>query len=93
MKLSWNEAKRQITLDQRGLDFASALELFEGLHFTAADLRKDYGEQRFISAGTIAGRLCITVWTPRGNTRHIISLRKANDREQKRFAKALAPAG
>lgn len=90
MKLTWDEAKRRVTLDRRGLDFASVLELFAGLHFTAEDLRRDYGERRFVSAGAIAGRLCVAVWTPRGNTRHIISLRKANDREQKRFETALA---
>lgn len=91
MKLTWDEAKRRVTLDMRGLDFASADELFAGLHFTAEDLRNDNGERRFISAGLIAGRLCIVVWTPRGSARHIISLRKANDREQKRFAQAIAP--
>lgn len=53
MKLSWDDAKRRATLDLRGLDFASALELFDGLHFTAEDLRRDYGERRFISAGKI----------------------------------------
>ncbi len=90
MKLSWDEAKRQATLVLRGLDFALARELFAGLHFTLEDLRKDYGERRFVSAGTIAGRLCVVVWTPRGPGRHIISLRKANDREQKRYARALA---
>ncbi|MBM3520580.1 MAG: BrnT family toxin [Alphaproteobacteria bacterium] len=89
MNLSWDEAKRQATLEQRGLDFATVSELFAGLHFTAEDLRRDYGERRFISAGAIAGRLCVTVWTPRGSARHIISLRKANDREKKRFAQAL----
>jgi hypothetical protein len=89
MKLSWDEEKRRATLQLRGLDFAAAAELFAGLHFTAEDLRRDYGEQRFISAGAIAGRLCIAVWTQRGAVRHIISLRKANDREKKRFAQAL----
>lgn len=87
MKLSWDEAKRQATLARRGLDFSSALELFAGLHFTAEDLRADYGERRFVSAGFIAMRLCVAVWTPRDEARHIISMRKANDREKKRFAK------
>ena len=90
MRLSWDEAKRQVTLAERGLDFASAGELFDGLNFTAEDLRHDYGERRYISAGHIGDRLCVVVWTPRGNGRHIISMRKANDREQKRFARALA---
>ena len=85
MKLSWDEAKRRMTLAERGLDFAEAAELFEGLSFTIEDMRKDYGERRYSSSGHIGGRLCFVIWTPRGDTRHIISLRKANGREQKRF--------
>ena len=85
MKLSWNEAKRRATLEERGLDFADASELFEGLSFTIEDKRKDYGERRYSSSGHIGIRLCFVVWTPRGDVRHIISLRKANEREQKRF--------
>ena len=89
MKLSWHEGKRQATLDERGLDFAAAADLFKGLHFTAEDKRMDHGERRFISAGHVGSRLCVIVWTPRGKARHIISMRKANDHEQRRFAKTL----
>ncbi len=85
MRLTWDEAKRRVTLAERGLDFASAKDLFAGLHVTAEDERKEYGERRYISVGNISGRLCVAVWTPRRATRHIISMRKANDREQKRF--------
>ena len=85
MQLTWDEAKRQATLDERGLDFADAAELFDGFSFTIEDKRRDYGETRYLSSGHIAGRLCFVVWTPRGDARHIISLRKANEREQKRF--------
>lgn len=51
MKLTWDEAKRQITLNERGLDFARANEVFIGDTTTSEDLRFDYGEQRFISFG------------------------------------------
>lgn len=87
MKLSWDEAKRQATLADRGLDFAWAEELFDALNYnyTIQDVRFDYGEVRYISFGRIGTRLCVLVWTPRGEGRHIISMRKANDREQKSF--------
>lgn len=85
MKLSWDEAKRQATLDERGLDFAFAAELFAGDELTSEDARFDYGERRFISFGFVRTRLCVVVWTPRGDGRHIISMRKANDREKKWF--------
>jgi uncharacterized protein len=85
MKLSWDEAKRQYTLDERGLDFANAADVFVGDTFTSEDFRFDYGENRFISFGHINSRLCVVVWTARGDAHHIISMRKANDREQKWF--------
>jgi uncharacterized protein len=87
MKLSWDETKRNATLELRGLDFARAGELFDAANFnyTIEDERRDYGETRFISFGLITNRLCVVVWTPRGESRHIISMRKANDREQKSF--------
>lgn len=85
MKLSWDEAKRQITIEERGLDFASAAEVFSGDTYTKEDLRFDYGEQRFISFGRINNRLTVVVWTPRNAAKHIISMRKANEREQKWF--------
>jgi hypothetical protein len=88
LKLTWDEAKRRATLNERGIDFADARELFAGLHFTAADRRRDYGEDRFISAGLVGGRLCIVVWTRRENARRIISMRKGNAREQKSFKAA-----
>ena len=85
MKLAWDEAKRRATLRERGLDFSDATELFDGFNFTIEDNRKDYGEIRYSSSGHIGERLCFVIWTQRGDARHIISLRKANEREQKRF--------
>ena len=61
---------------------ARADEIFAGATLTIADNRKDYGELRFITVGRLDGRMVVTVWTPRGAARRIISLRKANDRER-----------
>ena len=72
MKLSWDEAKRQATLNSRKLDFATAAEVFNGLHFTREDVRQDYGERRYITAGYLAERLVVLVWTARGDVRHVI---------------------
>ena len=61
---------------------ARAAEIFAGPTLTIPDDRADYGEPRFIVIGRLDGRMVVTVWTPRGAARRIISLRKANDREQ-----------
>ncbi|NKD55718.1 MULTISPECIES: BrnT family toxin [unclassified Haematospirillum] len=44
-----------------------------------------YGEQRLITVGYMDGRMVVMVWTPRRSAYRIISLRKANAREEKRF--------
>jgi uncharacterized protein len=85
MKLSWDENKRQKVLKERGLDMADVLEIFENAHFTAEDNRTDYGEVRHVTTGFLNSRLCVVVWTLRDPVHHIISLRKANDREKARF--------
>lgn len=61
---------------------ARAEEIFIGASMTVEDDRKDYGETRLITVGFLDRRMVVLVWTPRGAARRIISLRKANDREQ-----------
>ena len=85
MEISYDPAKRATTLEERGLDFVDAPEVFSGPVFELADDRFDYGEERYITIGMLRGRMVVLVWTPRGAARHIISMRKANDREQARF--------
>jgi uncharacterized DUF497 family protein len=89
MEIEFDEAKRAKTLQERGLDFADALEVFTGHHFTLQDDRQNYDEPRFITVGKMQGRMVVMVWTPRGEARRIISLRKANEREQARFGAKL----
>ena len=89
MKIEYDQAKRQTTLEQRGLDFAEAGQIFNGIHYTLEDTRTVFGEQRFITIGYMNERMVVTAWTPRANAKRIISMRKANDREQDKFKKYL----
>lgn len=89
MKISYDPAKRERTLAERGLDFEDAAHLFAGTTITALDDRKEYGEQRFQTFGLLNGRLVTLVWTPRGDVRHIISMRKCNDREKEKYRRQL----
>lgn len=86
MKIGFDKAKRDKTYNERGLDFADADLVFAGWTVTAIDERTDYGETRYITAGFLAGRMIILCWTLRGEDCHVISMRKANDREIKRYA-------
>jgi uncharacterized protein len=74
--------KRAATLLHRGLDMADAELVFSGPCVTLRDTRHDYGEDRFFTLGLLLGRMVVLVWTWRGTTRRIISMRKANEREQ-----------
>ena len=89
MRIEFDNNKRNKTLQRRGLDFARADQVFANRHFTLQDKRKDYGEDRFITAGILNDRMVVLVWTQRSNVRRIISMRKANEREQKRYKKYL----
>lgn len=90
MRITFDPAKRALTLDKRGLDFALAGLVFSNRHMTRADDRQDYGEDRFISIGRLGRDVVVLVWTPRGDARRIISMRKANGREKAFFETKLA---
>ena len=49
MKITFDPAKRDLTLRFRGLDFARAGDVFAGRTATVVDDRRDYGETRFIT--------------------------------------------
>ena len=85
MEISYDPEKRARTLadPNRQLDFEDAVHVFAGTTIDLVDDRQDYGEERWITFGRLKGRLVALVWTPRGDTRRIISMRKANDDERK----------
>ncbi len=89
MNSEFDQDKRDKTLKERGLDFARAAEVFSGIHLTGQDTRAEYAEDRFVTVGYLDSRLIVLVWTPRGEVRRIISMRKANDREKTLYARHL----
>jgi uncharacterized DUF497 family protein len=87
MEITFDQTKRDATLEERGLEDAAVV--FDGCTLDMVDARFDYGEERIITVGYLEDRMVIVVWTERGDARHIISMRKANEREKKRFAQRL----
>jgi uncharacterized DUF497 family protein len=85
--IRFNPAKNASNIASRGLSF----ELVELSEWATAlmeeDTRKAYGERRFQVLGYIGERLHAMVFTPREGKVHVISLRKANSREVKKYAK------
>jgi uncharacterized protein len=85
MGVSYDPKKCSRNVGERGLSF----ERVRGFEWSGAyvleDVRRDYGEPRFQALGEIDGRLHMLVFTPRDGDVHVISLRKANRREIKRY--------
>ena len=89
MRVTYDPAKREKTFKERGLDFEDATYVLAGVTVEIEDIRKDYGEIRIICYGFLEERMVVIGYTPRGNDRHVFSMRKANGREQKRITPLL----
>ena len=89
MRITFDPTKRDKALSERGLDFDDAALIFAGVTLEVEDTRKDYDETRVICYGLLEGRIIVVGYTPRGADRHVFSMRKANEREQKRITPLL----
>ena len=89
MRITFDPTKRDKALSERGLDFDDAELSFSGVTLEVEDTRKDYDETRVMCYGLLEGRMIVVGYTPRGADRHVFSMRKANEREQKRIAPLL----
>jgi uncharacterized protein len=86
MEFGWTQAKRDKTLAVRQIDFAAmTVGFLDPGRKIARDRRKDYGEERFNMLAKIGPRVFHITFTMRGSVTWIISARKANAREQKRY--------
>jgi uncharacterized DUF497 family protein len=90
MGYEWDEAKSNANLKKHGLSFGDAEAVFEGDTITTEDKRKDYGELRYATLGTLQKRVVFIAHTIRAGNVRIISMRKANEREQKIYQERLA---
>jgi uncharacterized DUF497 family protein len=86
----WDEDKNRKNIAKHGLDFADAEHVLTGACVTFEDSRFDYGEGRLVTLGMLAARVVIIAHAPRGDdVTWIISMRKANRREQEIYQERL----
>ena len=80
----WDEAKRRANLAKHGVDFAdmARFDWDSSLHI-ASDFQ-DF-EQRDVVLGLIGFDVVVVCYTQRGERTRVITLRKANKREEKLF--------
>lgn len=85
MHFIWDENKRQSNLAKHGLDFAYAHKVFNGAIVLFEDNRFCYGEQRMVAVGLLDITVVIVVHVDDDDTIKIISMRRANNNEQKLY--------
>ncbi len=89
MEIEFDLKKSNKNLEERDLpfDLAKSFEWESALYIE--DDRKDYPEKRFIALGFLNNRLHVICFTPIKDGVRIISFRKANAREVKRYEKEI----
>lgn len=91
MDVSFDPAKSERNVADRGLPFMLVEQMEWSSTLIKEDVRKNYGERRYLALGMIGDRLHAVVFTPRADKVHVISLRKANQREVKDYEQETKP--
>ena len=82
----WDDAKAASNESKHSVSFPFAVRAFDDNNrLTVVDNRSDYGEVRYISLARIENRVYVLVFTLRGSVIRLISARKANTKEVKRY--------
>jgi uncharacterized DUF497 family protein len=89
----WDPEKESLNVEKHQFDFETASQIWVSSVIEKADDRRDYGETRIIATGEVDGCVLVVVYTWRGETRRIISARKANSREKRLFDEEIAHRG
>lgn len=85
MKITFDPAKNARNIAERGLPFERVAEGDWSTAFIWEDTRFSYGEPRFCALLSVNGRLHSVVFTPRDGATHVISFRKSNKREERKY--------
>ena len=86
MQIAFDPAKDTAYIAKHGVSLTFAAQIMaDPNRVEILDLRFDYGEDRWAVFGMVENRVWVCIHTPRGETRRIISVRKANDRETNQY--------
>lgn len=82
----WDDAKAEKNEAKHSVSFIFATRAFDDQNrITVIDDRFDYGEVRYITLARIDQRVYVLAYTMRGSVIRLISARKANSKEVKRY--------
>ncbi|WP_417908784.1 BrnT family toxin [Candidatus Electronema sp. PJ] len=82
MQYEWDEKKCRQNVEKHGIDFADVVYFDWHSALEIEDDRSNYGEKRIRAFGLLHNRLVVLVYTQRNSRIRLISLRKANQREE-----------
>ena len=86
MFFEFDSKKQSANLIKHGIDLRDAASIFSDVNrLDSLDTRNDYAEERRITIGMVQNRIWVVVYTQRADAIRLISARKANEREQKRY--------
>lgn len=86
MEFTCDAEKNATNVRERGLLLLASRGMFNAAMLVREDTRHAYPEARYVGYNTIDGRLMVVVFCcPAPGVTRIISFRKANDRERKKF--------
>lgn len=89
MRFIWDKSKRQSNLKKHGFDFRDAESVFAGEIVTVEDTRYEYGEERFVTLGSLHGRIVLIIHTEMVDVIRLISMRKATKYEEQSYYQQL----
>lgn len=88
IKYEWAPEKEESNIKKHQIDFIFAMEVFlDEERIAGIDKRKDYKEVRCQTIGKIDKIILFVVYTIRDEKIRIISARKANKKERKKYFK------
>jgi uncharacterized DUF497 family protein len=90
VRISFDPRKNERNLRDRGLSFEAVAQFDFASALVHVDDRKEYGEVRYVALGYLGDRLHVLCFTEEIDGIRVISFRRANDREVKRYAKSQA---
>jgi len=90
MEIDYDPAKDVLNMRKHGVSLGDAARFEWGTAEVEEDDRYDYGEQRFKATGYIGQRLYVLIFCMRGEVTRLISLRRAEKYEERRYAQTQA---
>jgi uncharacterized protein len=93
VEITFDPAKNESNIRKRGLPFERAKDFDFNTAFLSIDFRWDYGETRLVALGYLDARLHVLCYAETAMGIRVISFRKANSREVRRYEKAQTADG